>query len=436
MIWWLSGAVVVALLVVIAVRAVSGDDRKTISWWAARNGFRYTEGTGRLLNHFPGAPFDRGTSTDLHDVLVGPVGGRPALIVQFSWFRLPAGGGPSGLHSGLCSAVVLELPGLVPELFVRKETTADLVRGRDLQLESEQFNAAFRITGTHDRFSYDVLSPRVMELLLTKPLYSVRLSGSMLVVWRDGALNGAMELAEVRDFAAALFGMVPGFVYTAGYPAEPTTRVSEIPADDLGRPAVNTVHVMQRLEHRRHHVERYEHARKLWGVTETAISAKISVDTEWPVLMIAAKRIATERGRQPRFDDGVFSSHSRFDRVYACGTPRPDFAEKVLTQRFTDLLLDRPATRSACVIFQSELLTPEDDGVPERTVRGGIWVSAVGELSDQLLADQLTELACDLVEALPPAVLEYHVGAPLPPPPVGGYSNQEPGYFVLPSDRV
>lgn len=90
----------------------------------------------------------------------------------------------------------------------------------------------------------------------------------------------------------------------------------------------------------------------------------------------------------------------------------------MLASEFTELLLDQHA--NACVIFQPELFTPEDDGVPERTVRGGIWVSAVGELSDQRLADQVTE------QALPAEVLEYHVGAPLPPPPVGGYPNQLP----------
>lgn len=432
MIWWLVGGATLVLLIVIAVRAVGGEDRKTISWWAARNGFRYTQGTGRLLDHLPGAPFDRGTSRDLHDVLTGSIADRPALILQFSWFRLPTGGGPSGLHSGICSVAVLELPAPVPELFVRKETSRDL--GRDLQLESQEFNDAFRITGAHDRFSYDVLNPRAMALLLTKPHYAVRIAGSTLAVWRDGALTGAMELAEVRDFAATLYGLIPAFVYTAGYPAVPTDKLSEIPADDLGEPAVNTVHLMQHVEHRGHQVERYEHARKLWGVTETAVSAKISVDTEWPVLMIAAKKIASERGRQPRFDDGVESGNPRFDSVFACGTPRPDFALKVLTSEFTELLLDRPA--NTCVIFQSELLTPEDDGVPERTVRGGIWVSAVGELSDQRLADQVTELACDLLEALPADVLDYHVGAPLPPPPVGGYPNQLPGYFVRSVDRV
>ncbi|MBB4906568.1 hypothetical protein [Actinophytocola algeriensis] len=428
MIWWIVGGVAAALLVVMWFRTTGKEDRRTVSWWAGRNGYRYTAGTPELLAHLPGAPFDRGSSQELHDVLSGPIAGRPGLIVQFSWFRV--GGGPDGLRSGICSAAVLELPAPVPELVVRKESGL----GRDLLLESEEFNAAFRVDGAHDRFSYDVLNPRVMEWLLANQGFSLRLGGNTLAVWRDGPLDGAMRLGELRDFAATLFGMIPGFVHTAGYPATPSPRISEI--DDLGPTPVGTLHLMQHLTHRGHEVERYEHPRKLWGITETAVSVKISVPTIWPVLMIAARRIASERGRQPRFDDGVTSGDPRFDAVYLCGTPRPDFALKVLTRDFTDLLLDRPATRSACVIFQSEPLTPEDDGVPETIKRGGIWVSAVGELRDQALADSITELACDLIEALPDDVLTYHVGAPVDVPPDGRWGNELPGYLVQPSHRV
>jgi hypothetical protein len=427
-IWWVLGGIAAVLLVVMFFRATAAEDRKTVSWWAARNGFRYTQGTPGLLAHLPGDPFDRGASRDVHDVLSGPIADRPGLIVQFSWFRVASG--PDGLHSGICVAAALELPAPVPELLVRKESGL----GRDLQLESEEFNRAFRVEGTHDRFSYDVLNPRAMEWLLANQGYSFRLGGNTLAVWRDGPLTGAMELGALRDFAATLFGMIPGFAFTSGYPAKPSPRISEI--TDLGPPRVGTVHLMQRLTHRGHDVERYEHARRLWGVTETAISVKIAVPTVWPVLMIAAKRIAAERGRQPRFDDGVTSGYPAFDELFLCGTPRPDFAMTVLTKQFTDLFLDKEDTRFATVIFQSEQLTSADDGVPANTRRGGLWVSAPGELNDQALADRLTELACDLVEALPARVVGYHVDTPAPEPPEGGWGNTLPGYYVQPDHRM
>lgn len=434
MIWWLAGGVVLVLLVLIGVRGLSTEDRKTVSWWAARNGFRYTKGSFRLFHHLTGMPFDRGTGQDAHDVLSGAIAGVPGLIVGFSWYRLPTGDGPSGLHSGICVAAVLDLPAPVPELVVRRETRRDL--GRDLQLESEAFNDAFRVTGTHDRFSYDVLNPRVMELMLANPEYGLRIGGSTLAVWRDGQLDGTTALGELRDLAATLYGLVPGFVYTSGYPATASPRVGEIPPADLGETPTGTIHMLQHVAYRGHEIERYEYRRKLWGVTESAVSVKINVPTVWPVLMIAAKEIATARGRQPRFDDGVTAGHPDFDDLFACGTPRPDFASLALTREFTDLMVARPDTRRATVIFQSELLTPADDGVAEDTRRGGLWVSAPGELNDQDLVNRLTELACDLVEAVAPEVVGYHVDEPVREAPEGGWGNTLPGYYVRPRDRM
>lgn len=449
--WLISAlALVVVLGIVAARRAAHAERKRTISWWAGRNGFRYTKGSPELLGYLRGAPFDRGSSRDVQDLLSGQVAGRPALITQFSWYHLPSGEqsdatGTSGLRSGICSAALLELPAPVPELLVRKEITVDRALGRDLQLESEQFNAAFRINGTVDRFSYDVLHPRTMQWLLSDPRarrYSFRFDGPMLVVWQEEQVKGATELGELTDFLATLYGMVPQFVFGMGYQpqvGQTTVPISAIPPAAFGSTPVGALAFLQRLTHRGHTIERYEHVRELWGATSTAVSVKINVPTVWPVLMIAPKVLATSASppRKPRFDDGVRSDDKAFDKVFACGTPRPDFALRVLRPELTGWLRSQPLEQlGATVVFQSEQLTPEHDGVPEPTRRGGVWVSAVGELANQPLADQLTELVCDIVERLPGEVLSYHLDAPRPPEPPGGYPNQLPGYFVLPSHRV
>ncbi len=449
MTWWMWVGLAVlgiGLLFWWAARAVAHDERKlTVSWWAARNGFRYTDGTAELLGYFRGAPFDRGTSADMQYLVTGTVAERPAMIMQFSWYHLPSGSrsestGQSGLRSGYCSAAVLELPGPVPDLMVRRETGADRARGRDLQLESEQFNDAFRITGTDDKFSYDVLNPRMMQWLLADPRaqrFAFRFDGPMLVVWNDDRLDGATGLGELADFAATLFGLMPTFVYTGHRLTEDQTQVpiSRIPESAHGRTSTGALVEMQRFTHRGHDVERYEHVRELWDQKETAISVKITLPTHWPTLMIASKRLIP-KPRIARFDDGVLSGQERFDLQFACGSPRPDFAAIVLTQGFTDLVLASPVTSRTTIVLQAERLTPQDDGVAEETVRSGVWVTIVGHLADQDLANQITELACDLFESLPPAVLGYHLDNPVPPPPVGGYPNVIPGYRVERRHRV
>jgi hypothetical protein len=418
MTWWMwvgLGVLGLGLLCWRALRASDHAERKlTVSRWAVRNGFRYTGGTKELLGYFSGPPFDRGTSGDVQDLVIGELAGRPAMILQFSWYHLPSGPqsertGQSGLRSGYCSAAVLELPDMVPELLVRKETAADLVRGRDLQLESEQFNEAFRIAGADDRFSYDVLNPRVMHWLLTDARaqrFAFRFDGPMLVVWQDGRLGGATGLGELADFVATLYGLVPAFVYPNGHQST-QVPISRIPVGAHGTTPTGALAELQRFTHRGHEVERYEHVRELWNEKATAISAKVTTPTHWPTLMITDKRLFPT-SREPRFDDQVLSGRQEFDDRFACGSPRPDFAELVLTKEFTDLLLAHPLTAVAMVVLQHEVIGPAPDGAPEDLVRSGVWITTVGRLEDQGLADQITELACDVFEALPPRVVDFH----------------------------
>lgn len=55
--------------------------------------------------------------------------------------------------------------------------------GDDIELESEEFNAAFQVFGDQPRFAYDVLHPRMMRFLLDRGYQSIRMDGTVLVVW-------------------------------------------------------------------------------------------------------------------------------------------------------------------------------------------------------------------------------------------------------------
>lgn len=395
--------------VVRAVRAAEHDERKkSVSWWATRNGWRYTRGSDELLRHLHGAPFDRGTSRDVQDLLAGTVSGRPALVTQFSWYLTPDGEqsdntGSSGIRRGMCAAAVVELPAPVPELTVRRR---DLTRGGGIEFESGRFNAAFRVGCDEPRFAHDVVHPRLMAMLLDDPRsqrYAFRLAGPMLVVWRDSPVAYGAEVAELVGFTEDLLAMIPAYVYGAGRPATGQLPISEIPAAAYGEPPIGAVHSLQRLDHRGHEVERYEHVHELWGRRRWAVVAKVEAPTLWPVLMVAPKRLTAE-GKKPPFDDAVQSGDQRFDQLFACGTPDPAFAALVLVPELTEWLSEDPRAQQALFVFQSELMP---DGRGKRAV---LSVAADGRLSDQPLADLVTELACDLYERLPPAALRLPPG--------------------------
>jgi len=395
-------------------QAAKRDERKRgISWWGARNGWRYTRGTDELLELFRGEPFDRGTSRDVQDLLSGTLAGRPALIAQFSWYYAPdlpqaQSVGSSGLKSGVCAAVIVELPIAVPALSVRRTAATDVVRGGDISFESGRFNDAFRVDGEQEKFAYDVVNPRMMAFLLDDPRpYSFRLDGPMLVVWSDGKVDAATELGELAGYALEVLDLVPPFVFDTAWDVEPGVRVSEIPVAALGEAATGAVAFLQKLNHRGREIERYEHFSELWGEKAWAVVVKIDVPTVWPVCMVVPKVLAPSRVI-PRFTDEYLTGDDDFDQTFATGTPRPDFAKILLTPEFTTWWLNDPRSLKVRLIFQSEFLTPADDGVPAETWRGQISLMAHGRLSDQPLADFLTDLACDLMDHLPPEPLTFH----------------------------
>lgn len=388
--------IVVAVLVVLAAlvwwwagRAVERDQgKRSISWWGTRNGWRYTKGTDGLLDRLPGEPFDQGTSHDVQDLLSGnTIAGRPALLMQFSWYHtpdLPQGQetGASGLRSGVCAAAVVELPSALPALSVRRSAL-----GGGIDFESGRFNEAFRVECADLKFAHDVVNPRVMVLLLDDPEPpNVRIEGSTLVVWRDGKVTEAKVLRELADFAERLLELIPDFALAAGGPGD--RPISTMPPELLGEPPSGAIAFLQKLEYRGHQLERYEHLAELWQQKSWAIVVKIEIPWVWPVCMTASKALVPA-GIQPRFDDEYLTGDPAYDALFATGTPQPEFAKAFLTPQLTQFLADDPRARSAVIVCQSD------------NNRAQLCVMTHGRLTDQQLADTITDLACDVYDRLP-----------------------------------
>ncbi|MGZ0148456.1 hypothetical protein ACXJJ3_15400 [Kribbella sp. WER1] len=373
-------------------------DKNLISWWGTRNGWRYTTGSDGLLDRFHGTPFSDGTSHDVQDLLSGnTIAGRPGLLMQFSWYYTPdlpqsSSTGSSGLRSGICAAAVVELPSALPALTVRRSAPEDVVRGHGIEFESGQFNERFRVEGADLKFAHDVVNPRVMELLLDDPEPPhFAIDGATLVVWRDGKVSTPPELGALADFAGRLLELIPAFALEGGGPGD--GPISTMPPALLGESPTGAIAFLQQLDHRGHHLERYEHFSELWREKKWAVVVKIDVPTLWPVCMTVPKALAPA-GVIPRFDDEYLTGDPAYDQLFATGTPRPDFAKVLLTPELTGFLAnDRRALR-AHFIFQSAR-------------QAQLCVMAHGRLSDQTLADTLTDLACDVYQHLSSEALAF-----------------------------
>jgi hypothetical protein len=97
-------------------------------------GWRYlANGSPKILDHFTGEPFRRGTSRELRHVLTGRDRGRPAMVIELGYYYPDGGIGDAGMMSGdeleqmrdnpggTCSIVILELPAAVPRLQITRE---------------------------------------------------------------------------------------------------------------------------------------------------------------------------------------------------------------------------------------------------------------------------------------------------------------------------
>jgi len=70
------------------------------------------------------------------------------------------------------SYLIFHLPFATPELLIRPEGFFDKIAGAlgfdDIDFESEKFSREFHVKGSDRKFAYDVVHPRMMELLLAK----------------------------------------------------------------------------------------------------------------------------------------------------------------------------------------------------------------------------------------------------------------------------
>jgi hypothetical protein len=190
--------------------------------FAAERGWSYVERDDDLVDRFLGAPFGRGHGQVVKHVLRGAHRGREVLVFEYSYKEADRSGSSRGTELYHHTVASVSTPTATPTLEVGREGLGRKLLGlvglvglRDLQLESEEFNAAFHVQTDDDRFAYDVLHPRMMEWLvadgqaLETPFRFER--GDLLTWDRD-----EIDLQKIDGMVAYLCDVldrVPSFVW-------------------------------------------------------------------------------------------------------------------------------------------------------------------------------------------------------------------------------
>lgn len=208
-------AFVATVIVVGTIVGVVQRRRKTrrMAEFAQAQGWHYTPTDPSLTRRYEGSPFGTGSSRRAAHVMTGHHQGTPFTIFEYRYTHSDG----DDTETYRFTVVVLPLPATRPTLQVTRETGMGRFLAhlgfRDLQLESEDFNRAFRIDTDNDRFAYDILNPPTMEWLLTQaPTYPFRFTGNHLITWRSGAIEPEHAL-QTLTFATNLRDRVPTFVW-------------------------------------------------------------------------------------------------------------------------------------------------------------------------------------------------------------------------------
>jgi hypothetical protein len=182
--------------------------------WASTIGWTYQESDRSLVDLSRSQPFGVGSSRGATEVLRGTFDGRSALSFTYTW-TTGSGKSRSTHHAHV---VALSLPGYLPTLEVTPEglgaKLAKLVGARDLQLESEAFNQAYRVATSDERVGHAILHPRLMERLLDADALcnAWRIEGTGILSWSWGSTD-LDRLGSRLQLLAAIARSIPRHVW-------------------------------------------------------------------------------------------------------------------------------------------------------------------------------------------------------------------------------
>jgi hypothetical protein len=187
--------------------------------WAQANGWTYAEHADELVGRFVGVPFGQGFGRTARHLLTSKMGGRPVVAFEYSYKEHRGSGKDRRTVTFTYAVVSTTAPAARPTLQVTHEHFGTRLLGAvgldDLQLESEEFNRAFRVSADDAKFAYDVLHPRTMEWMLADPRareVNFRFERSDVLSWEDGRLN-PQRAAWAASYLLDLLDRVPQFVW-------------------------------------------------------------------------------------------------------------------------------------------------------------------------------------------------------------------------------
>jgi hypothetical protein len=150
------------------------------------------------------------------DVVTGGAAPRTWTVAN-AW--IPVGPGESlvvGTRNLTAAVCVMDLGQSLPPLFVgprhdRPFLTALL---KEVTLESDDFNRRYRVQALDREYAMDVMSPRAMELVISRNDWSFSIEMTKVVCVAKGALTSVTDVQALVDAVTRFVDLIPSFVAT------------------------------------------------------------------------------------------------------------------------------------------------------------------------------------------------------------------------------
>ena len=208
----------VGVVIAIAVFSYLAEKkrREAIMRWAASNGWSYTGEDGRWVDAWRGDPFDEGHSRKAANVLEAEVGGRRAVVFDYSYKVTTSNGKTTTTTTYEFSIYAQQLPAALPDMSIEPEGLWDkavkLFGAQDVELESVEFNDRYRVKADDPKVAYDVLNARTMEALLAVGGLDIRIQGPWIVAVDRGDLD-VLRIPGRIEVLSGIVDRVPSFVW-------------------------------------------------------------------------------------------------------------------------------------------------------------------------------------------------------------------------------
>ncbi|MFW7415456.1 hypothetical protein [Demequina sp. SO4-18] len=176
--------------------------------FALSHGWEYLARSFEYGSRFAAYPFGEGSSRRQESVVRGDFNGQRCATFAQVYEVANDRNSPPTVYAH--QVTLAELPVALPRIDIVPQnlpaTIAKVLGGRDLDVESHEFNQRWRVLCDDPRYGHAVIDPRMIERLLYSDVEgrAVRIEGGAVYVWnpgRQGADGLARRLAVVSGIA-------------------------------------------------------------------------------------------------------------------------------------------------------------------------------------------------------------------------------------------